>query len=159
LELAFHGQAPFRMTQGGQDSDRQWGFTQPHPEEDIYQDGLNITDLTPLHDTFHDLIPGQSSTSIGRIDLEVICVSGDNKSNEMLTFKVTSFDIGYNCILRRTFLKYMVVIHTAYAILKMPSLNGVITIKADQRDALACKNASLSHVGCFGDKEAQERAA
>jgi hypothetical protein len=70
----------------------------------------------------------------------------------MLTFEVASFDIGYNCILRRPFLlKFMVVIHTGYATMKMPRPKGVITIKADQRDTLACENASLSHVGHFGD--------
>jgi hypothetical protein len=60
---------------------------------------LNLADLTPVHDTFHDVIPGQSSTPIGRIDLEVSCGSGDNKRKEMLIFEVASFDIGYNCIL------------------------------------------------------------
>jgi hypothetical protein len=46
---------------------------------------LNLADLTPIHDTFHRVIPGM----------------GDNKSREMLTFEVRSFDIGYNCILGR----------------------------------------------------------
>jgi hypothetical protein len=32
---------------------------------------LNLADLTPIHDTFHSVILGQSSTPIGRIDLEV----------------------------------------------------------------------------------------
>jgi hypothetical protein len=30
--------------------------------------GLNLSDLTPIHDTFHGVIPGQASTPIGRID-------------------------------------------------------------------------------------------
>jgi hypothetical protein len=61
-------------------------------------------------------------------------------------FDVASFDIGYNCILERHFLlKFMVVIHTAYATLKMSGTKGVITIKADQCDALACENATLTH--------------
>jgi membrane carboxypeptidase/penicillin-binding protein len=78
----------------------------------------------------------------------------------MLTFKVASFNIGYNCILRRPFLlMFMAVIHTAYATMKMPRPKGVITIKADQWDALACENTSLSHTGCFGDKAAQEQKA
>jgi hypothetical protein len=48
-------------------------------------------------------------------------------------FEVTSFDIGYNCILKRHFLlKFMAVIHTAYAIIKMSGPKGIITIKADQ---------------------------
>jgi hypothetical protein len=32
---------------------------------------LNLVELTPVHDTFHDVIPDQSSTPIGRIDLNV----------------------------------------------------------------------------------------
>jgi hypothetical protein len=99
---------------------------------------LNLKDLALVHDTFHEVIPGQSSTLIGRIDLEVSCGTfhgvipgqsftpieridlevscgtGDNKHKEMLTFEVASFDIGYNCILGGLFLlKFMVVIHTA----------------------------------------------
>jgi hypothetical protein len=52
----------------------------------------------------------------------------------------------------------MVVIHTVYATLKMPSPKGVITIKANQRDALACENATLTHAGRFGEKTAQDQA-
>jgi hypothetical protein len=83
--------------------------------------GLNLSDLTLVHDTFHGVITGQASTPIGRIDLEVSCEIGENKRQEMLTFEVASFNIGYNCILERSFLlKFMVVIHTAYATVKMP---------------------------------------
>jgi hypothetical protein len=118
---------------------------------------LSLAELTPMHETFHGVIPGQSSTPIGPIDLEVSCSSGDNKHREMLTFEVASIDIEYNCILRRPFrIKFMAVIHITYATIKMTGQKGIITIKADQRDALACKNASLSHTGCFGEKAAQE---
>jgi hypothetical protein len=56
----------------------------------------------------------------------------------MLMFEVANFNIRYNCILGRSFLlKFMAVIHTDYAMMKMPGPKGVITIKADQRDALA----------------------
>jgi hypothetical protein len=75
-------------------------------------------------------------------------------------FVVASFDIWYNCILRRPFLlKFMAVIHTTYATLKMSGPKGMITIKADQRDALACKNAILTPVGRFGKKASQDRTA
>jgi hypothetical protein len=78
----------------------------------------------------------------------------------MLTFEVASFDIGYNSILGRPFLlKFMSVIHNAYATLKMPDPNGVITIKSDQCDAIACENATLMHAERFGEKAAQEQAA
>jgi hypothetical protein len=121
--------------------------------------GINLVDLTPVHDAFHEVIPGLSSTSIGCIDLEVAYGTGDNNHREMLTFEIASFDIGYNCILMRPFLlKFMAVIHTAYATMKMPGPKGVITIKADQRDALACENTSLSYAGCFGNKTVQEQS-
>jgi hypothetical protein len=94
---------------------------------------LNLSDLTPVHDMFHGVIPGQSSTPIERINLEVSYETGDNKHREMLTFEVASFNIGYNCILGRHFLlKFMAVIHTVYATMKMPGPKGMITIKADQ---------------------------
>jgi hypothetical protein len=66
--------------------------------------GLNLKDLTPVHDTFHGIIPGVSSTPTGRIDLEVSCGIGNNKRKEVLTFEVASFNIEYNCILGRPFL-------------------------------------------------------
>jgi hypothetical protein len=121
--------------------------------------GLNLSDLAPVHDTFHGIIPGHASTPIGRINLEVSYGTGENKHREMLTFEVASFDIGYNCILGRPFLlKFMAVIHTAYATIKMPGPRGVITLKSDQGDALACENASLTHAGRFGKEEAQKLA-
>jgi hypothetical protein len=122
--------------------------------------GLNLKDLTSVHDTFHGVIPGQSSTPIGCIDLEVSYGIGDNKHKEMLMFEVASFDISYNDILRRPFLlKFMVIINTAYATMKMPSPKGMITIKDNQRDALECDNATLTHAGRFSEKAAQEQAA
>jgi hypothetical protein len=122
--------------------------------------GLNLSDLTLVHDTFQGVIPGHSSTPIGRIDLEVSCGPEDNKHREMLMFEVAMFDIGYYWILGRPFLvKFMAVIHTTYAIMKKPRPKGIITIKADQRDALACEDASLSHAVCFSDKATQNQAA
>jgi hypothetical protein len=87
----------------------------------------------------------------------VSCASGNYKHKEMLMFEVANFDIGYNCILERPFLlKFMMVIHTTYATLKMPGPKGVITIKVNQRDTLASENATLMHAERFGKKTAQE---
>jgi hypothetical protein len=87
--------------------------------------GLKLSDLTPVHDAFHEIIPGQASTPIGRIDLKVSCGTGENKRRDMLTFEIASFNIGYNCILGRHFLlRFMAAIHTAYATIKMSDLRG-----------------------------------
>jgi hypothetical protein len=121
---------------------------------------IDLSDLTPVYDTFHGIIPGQVSTPIGHIDLEVSYGTGENKRREILMFEVVSFDIGYNCIIGRPFLlKFMAVIHTSYATIKMPGPRGVITLKLDQRDALACENATLTHAGKFGKEDAQKLAA
>jgi hypothetical protein len=53
----------------------------------------------------------------------------------------------------------MAVIHTAYATIKMSGPKGIIILKSDQRDALACENAALTHAGRSSEKEAQELAA
>jgi hypothetical protein len=122
--------------------------------------GLKLSDLTPVHDTFHGIIPWQSSTPIGRIDLEVSCGTGENKRRKMLTFEVAIFDIGYNYILGRPFLlRFMAVIHTAYVTIKMPGRRGVITLKSYQHGALACENATLTHARRLGEKEPQNLAA
>jgi hypothetical protein len=115
-----------------------------------------LADLTPVHDPFHGIILRLSSTPIGCIDLEVSCGTGENKRREMLTFEVTSCDIGYNCTLGRPFLlNFMAVIHTAYATIKMSGPKSIIILKFDQCDALACENAAFTHVGRFDEKEAQ----
>jgi hypothetical protein len=122
--------------------------------------GVNLIELTLVHDTFHGIILGQSSTPIGRIDLEVSCGPRENKRGEMLTFEVASFNIGYNYILGMPFLlKFMAIIHIAYATIKMSGPKGVIILKSDQRDALARENAALTNGRRFGEKEAQELAA
>jgi hypothetical protein len=90
----------------------------------------------------------------------VSCGTGDNKRREMLMFEVASFDIRYNCILGRPFLlKFMVIIHTVYATIKIRGSKGMITIKSDQRGALACENVALTYAGRFGAKAAEEQAA
>jgi hypothetical protein len=40
----------------------------------------------------------------------------------------------------------------------MPDPRGVITLKSNQRDALACENAALTHAGRFSKEEAQKLA-
>jgi hypothetical protein len=71
----------------------------------------------------------------------------------MLTFEIASFDIGYNYILGRYFLlKFMAVIHTAYATIKMPGPRGVITLKSNQCDALACENTHSLTLECLARK-------
>jgi hypothetical protein len=121
--------------------------------------GLNLVELTPVHATFHGIIPEQSSTPIRRIDLEVSSGKRENKHREMLTLEVASFDIGFNCILGMHFLlKFMVVIHAAYVTIKMTGPKGVIVLKSNQCDVLTYENSALTHVGRFDEKDEEELA-
>jgi hypothetical protein len=52
----------------------------------------------------------------------------------------------------------MTVIYTTYATIKMLGPKGIIILKSDQHDALACENVALTHAGQFSKKEAQELA-
>jgi hypothetical protein len=77
-----------------------------------------------------------------------------------LVFLLAVWDIEYNCILGRPFLlKFMAIIHTTYATIKMPDPKGIITIMSNQCNTLACENVALSHAGWFGANVAEEQAA
>jgi hypothetical protein len=66
----------------------------------------------------------------------------------MLTFEGANFNMGYNCIQGRTILiNFMVVIHMAHAIMKLPGPKGAVTIKSNARDELTCNNSVLKKVG------------
>jgi hypothetical protein len=52
----------------------------------------------------------------------------------------------------------MAVFHTTYTTIKMPGPKGIIVLKSDQCDVLACENTTHTHIGRFDEKEAQELA-
>ena len=58
---------------------------------------------------------------------------------ESVTFNVSDMPLPYNDILDRPALvKFMAVAHYAYNMLKVPAEWGMLTIKADTRDAVFC---------------------
>ena len=61
---------------------------------------------------FYGIKSGMSGYPLGRIDLQVTLREGENTKSKFLTFEVADFDLVYNCILGRPFLKkFMVVAH------------------------------------------------
>jgi hypothetical protein len=75
----------------------------------------------------------------------ILCRLGKSSA---LVFLLAVWDIEYNCILGRPFLlKFMAIIHTTYATIKMPDPKGIITIMSNQCNTLACENVALSHAG------------
>jgi hypothetical protein len=136
------------------------GFPQSYHEEDVHWDGPRSIRCYPsswhvpwyhpkivVH--FHQM---HRLGGIVRIRREQASRDPNIRSGK--------FNISYNCILGRPFLlRFMAVIHTAYATMNMPGPKGIITIQADQWDALACENTSLLYAGRFVDKAAQDEAA
>jgi hypothetical protein len=122
--------------------------------------GLQLLDLQPIKDTYYSVIPGVSTTPLRWIDLVVVCSSKNNKRRETLTFEVANFDMGYNCMMGRTFLvKFMVLTDTTYAIIKLPRPKGVITIESSIKDILKCDINALTKAKHFGAEAATTKAA
>jgi hypothetical protein len=60
-----------------------------------------------------------------------------------MQFKVADFETTYNAFLRWTALtKFMAIPRYSYLVLKMPVLNGVISIKGDVKRAYDCNRES-----------------
>src|ERR1043165_8145895 len=86
------------------------------------------------------VVPGETSTSLGSIELEVVFSIRRNFAKHVLDFEVLDWPSEYHAILGRpAFAQFMAVPHYAYLKLKMPGSAGVLTIngsfiKSDQCD-------------------------
>ena len=86
------------------------------------------------------VVPGETATSLGAVELEVIFGNRRNFAKHVLEFEVLDWQSQYHAILGRpAFAQFMAVPHYAYLKLKMPGSTGVITIngsfiKSDQCD-------------------------
>ncbi|XP_066361322.1 uncharacterized protein [Miscanthus floridulus] len=69
----------------------------------------------------------------------------DNFYVEHVNFYIADFNTTYHAILGRPALaKFMAIPHYAYLVLKMPSLAGVLALRANLSIAYACETESLS---------------
>jgi hypothetical protein len=101
--------------------------------------GLNLADMTPSS----GLSLGSRPLPSGALTWMSLVECGTTSLREMLTFEVASFDIGYTCILGRPFLlKFIAVVQTAYAIIKMPGPKGIITLNSNQHDTQVAEEQS-----------------
>jgi hypothetical protein len=100
--------------------------------------GLPRKRLLLVKQPFYGIMSGMSAYPLERIDLQVTLREGKNTRSKFLTFEVANFDSAYNCILGRPFLKkFMAVAHFAYSVLKVPNPHGLMTIRGDQKGAIA----------------------
>jgi hypothetical protein len=101
------------------------------------------SELKPSSAPFHGVIPGLSSTPLGRITLPVTFGVRENFRTKNTTFEVADFEAAYHAIIGRPALaKFMAVPHYTYLIMKMPGPNGVITLRSDVKQAFTCNKES-----------------
>jgi len=78
---------------------------------------------------FYSILPGMKAYPVGNIDLSVTYSSKANFRTETLTFEVVDWKGAYHAILGcPAYAKFMAVPNYTYLKLKLPGLNGVITV-------------------------------
>jgi hypothetical protein len=108
--------------------------------------GIERTRLQPSVGGFHGVIPGKRAEPIGGVDLPVYFGTPTNFRKETLTFEVVGFRGTYHAILGRPcYARFMVVPNYTYLKLKMPGLNGVITVRPSYEHAYECDVERVEH--------------
>jgi hypothetical protein len=80
---------------------------------------------------------------IGQVCLPVTFGTRDNNRTKSLDFDVAYITLPYNAILDYPALaRFMAAMHHGFNILKIPSTNGMITVRCNEKDALR----SVEHV-------------
>jgi hypothetical protein len=115
---------------------------------------LDITHkLTKSTLPFYGFVPGNVAIPLGSVVLPVTFgETSDNYRTKYVKFEVADFETPHHAILDRpAIVKFMVVPHYTYLVLKMPSLAGVLTLQGDlkisfDRDTEAVELAATNQV-------------
>jgi hypothetical protein len=92
---------------------------------------------------------------VGQIDLPVTFGDPFNYRTETLTFEVMGFRGTYHAILGHpSYAQFMAVINYTYLKLKMPGLNGIITVGTTYRHAFECDIECCEYVEALHESEA-----
>src|SRR4051812_37919331 len=101
--------------------------------------GIRECDLQPSTTVYHGVAPRPPCVPLGKIRLDVIFGSEENVRREPIWFEVVNLASTYHVLLGHPALaKFMVVPHYAYLKMKLPGLNGVITMAGCYRRSMAC---------------------
>ena len=96
--------------------------------------GLTKDDLIPIDSPFWGIVPGRASQPLGQITLPVQFGSADHFRTEYVNFFMVDFDIA----------KFMVVPHYVYLVLKIPTEQGVLTLRTNVSTAYECEREGLT---------------
>jgi hypothetical protein len=107
---------------------------------------LDITHmLTKSTSPFYGIILGNATIPLGSVVLPV--TFGETRENyrtEYIKFKVADFETSYHAILNRpAIVKFMVVPHYTYLVLKMPSPAGVLLLQGDLKISFDCDTEAV----------------
>ena len=106
---------------------------------------LTKDDLIPVDSPFWGIVPSRASQPLGQITLPVQFGTADYFRTEYLNFFVADFDIAYHAILGRPALaKFMAVPHYVYMVLKIPTEQGVLTLRVNVSTAYECEREGLT---------------
>lgn len=98
-------------------------------------DGL----MTPTIIPFYGIVPGEASIPLGQIILPVTFGTPEKYQTELIKFEVAGFESSYHAILGRPALtKFIAVPHYPYLLLKMPTTQGVLSLRGDLKRAYDC---------------------
>ena len=111
-----------------------------------------MTKMVPSDQAFYGIIPGASSTPVGKVTLPVTFGTRDNYRMESIIFEVAPFETSYHAILGRPALaKFMAIPNHTYLLLKIPAPNRVLSIRGDIQTSHSCETENVNIV------EAMER--
>jgi hypothetical protein len=95
---------------------------------------------------FYGIVPGNTAHPLGTVVLPVTFGTREDYRTEFIKFKVANFESSYHTILGRPALaKFMVVPHYVYLLLKMPGLNGVLTLHGDLKKSYDCNQEAIQY--------------
>ncbi|KAE8790834.1 hypothetical protein D1007_34829 [Hordeum vulgare] len=118
---------------------RRWQHHQ-HPQPRNHGElGILDSEVQPTHKVFHDIVPGQSCSLIGKVQLDVLFGSLKNFRREPIWFEVVNLSSSYQAILGRPALaKFTVVPHYAYLKMKLSGPHGIITVAGNYKKPSEC---------------------
>ena len=116
--------------------------------------GFDMTKLVPSDQAFYGIMPGVGLTPVGKVTLPVTFGTRDNYRTESIIFEVAPFETSYHAIFGRPALaKFMAIPNHTYLLLKMPTPNGVLSIRGDIQTSHSCEMKNINTA------EAMERSS
>jgi hypothetical protein len=107
--------------------------------------GLKREDLIPMDSPFWGIIPGKASLPLGQITLLVKFGTVKRFHVDHVNFLVADFDTAYHAILGcLTLAKFMAISHYTYLVLKMPTEQGILSLRTNLDVAYAYEKESFA---------------